>query len=148
MKTNAPVHWVQPRLVCEFLLGSGLTKDTSGTPSSRASGSLESADGERYGAVRICDTRRGAVLLELTAHRDATTFVTFSPAGSVLASAGLDNTVKLWNVRTGQLTKTFKITVPKWSGILQFAFSPDGKTLASGSQDGKVCLRDVSRLRT
>jgi WD40 repeat protein len=111
-----------------------------------ASGSLESEQGRSYGAVKIWDMRLGAVQRNLKAHRDAATFVTFSPAGGVLASGGLDDTVKLWNVRTGELKRTLEIAVPKWSGVLQCAFSPDGKTLASGSQDGTIRLWDVSGL--
>jgi WD40 repeat protein len=42
--------------------------------------------------------------------------------------------------------RTLKVPTPKWSGVLQVAFSPDGKTLASGSHDGKVSLWDVSGL--
>jgi WD40 repeat protein len=112
-----------------------------------ASGSLESERGRSYGAVKIWDTRLGAVRQKIKAHRDEATFVTFSPAGSMLASGGLDDTVKLWDVRTGELMRTFKIAVPKWSGVLQCAFSPDGKMLASGSQDGKVRLWDVGGLK-
>src|SRR5262249_11676729 len=112
-----------------------------------ANGSVESEQGMTYGAVRIWDTRLAAERQKLKAYRDAATFVTFSPAGSVLASGGLDDTMKLWNVRTGELMRTVKIAVPKWSGVLQCVFSPDGKTLASGSQDGKVRLWDVSGLK-
>jgi WD40 repeat protein len=111
-----------------------------------ASGSLESENGRSYGAVKIWDMRLGAVQQKLKAHRDAATFVTFSPAGGVLASGGPDDTVKLWNVRTGELMRTLTIAVPKWSGVLQYTFSPDGKSLASGSPDGKVRLWDVSAL--
>jgi WD40 repeat protein len=98
-------------------------------------------------ALSLCVGSRDAGRQTLTNHQDAATFVSFSPAGSLLASAGLDDTVMLWNVRTGELMRTLKVPTPKWSGVLQVAYSPDGKTLATGSHDGKVSLWDVSGVR-
>jgi WD40 repeat protein len=59
-------------------------------------------------------------------------WVAFSPNGKVLASAALDRTIKLWDVRTGKVTATLRgHTGPADS----LCFSPDGKTLASASSD-------------
>jgi WD40 repeat protein len=69
-------------------------------------------------------------------------FVAFSPDGAAIASAGLDDSVKLWNVKTGDESLTFK---GHSDGVWSVAFSPDGKTLASGSDDKTVRLWDVSR---
>src|SRR5579862_7410162 len=55
--------------------------------------------------------------------------VAWSPDGKVLASAHVDQMVRLWDVSTGQLLKTLQgHTAP----LTSVAWSPDGKTLASG----------------
>ena len=56
-----------------------------------------------------------------------------------LASGGSDYTVRLWDVRTGQLQETFRNN-GRWT--FDIAFSPDGKTLASSGLEG-IWLRDA-----
>ena len=53
--------------------------------------------------------------------------VAFSPNGKILASAGYDKSIKLWDVATGKKLATLQGIEAVWS----VAFSPDGKTLAS-----------------
>jgi len=63
-------------------------------------------------------------------HDDPVNSVAFSPDGQTLASASSDNTIKLWNVATGQLINTIKGHNQKISSI---AFSIDGRSLSSAS---------------
>ena len=67
--------------------------------------------------------------------------VSFSPDGKMLASGAEDNTVKLWDVATGENTATLE---EHTSWISSVAFSPDGATLASGSGDRTIKLWDVA----
>ena len=63
--------------------------------------------------------------------------MSFSPDGQTLASGSWDRTVRLWDVRTGDLIRTL---TGHTSFVYSVSFSPEGQTLASGSSDGTVLL--------
>ena len=74
--------------------------------------------------------------------------VALRPDGQLLAAAGADGTIRLWNVTDPGRPAA---TLPGHDGVVNtLAFSPDGALLASGGNDGKVRLwdaRDGSALR-
>ncbi|RDX49559.1 WD40 repeat-like protein [Lentinus brumalis] len=67
--------------------------------------------------------------------------IQISPDGEYFASASADHTVRLWNRSDGANVATFDHHGDK---VLHVVFAPDGQTLSSASEDGKVCIFDLS----
>jgi WD40 repeat protein len=89
----------------------------------------------------------------LRGHPRSVNSISFSPDGTLLASAGcgefnelgktcLEGEVRFWDMKTSQMVGTPHLAHTGFIGTL--AFSPDGKTLATGGEDGKVIFWDVA----
>jgi WD40 repeat protein len=70
--------------------------------------------------------------------------VMYSPDGQLLAVAGSDPSIRLWDTTTWKIRATL---VGHQHSICSLAFAPDGRTLASGGKDGTVRLWDVTLAR-
>ncbi len=106
--------------------------------------------------IRIWNVTRGHLHTVLRGHTDAVTTVTFSPDGNLLASSSEDTTVKLWE--SGRITAPQEIAAvadvtPEHKGgfssndgLLDVAFSRDGKSLATINWSNTLRLWDVESL--
>jgi WD40 repeat protein len=109
-----------------------------------------SPDGKRLASagldntVRVWDLEKGQELLALKGHSAPVYSVCFSPDGKRLASASWDTTVKVWEVPSarpegvaekGRELRTLKGHTDRLRSV---CFSPDGKRLASASNDKTV----------
>jgi WD40 repeat protein len=101
-------------------------------------GKLAALGGSREGAF-LRDLVTGEPTVPLQGDKGYVDGLTFSPDGKLLA-ASVNGTVRVWEVRTGLLTRTF----PQGRfRAYQVAFSPDGKRLSFGGRNGMVCVCDV-----
>ncbi len=66
--------------------------------------------------------------------------VAYSPDGSLIATAGWDHVVKIWDAQTRREKR--ELRHPSGRAILCVAFSPDGGLVATGNYDGTVMLWD------
>jgi len=90
--------------------------------------------------AHLWNTQTGQVIAKLQG-QTAGPF-SFSPDSTLLASGGYndwDNRALLWDTRTGQVIRKL-VGHFRGSSVTSIAFSPDGTTLATGSDDGTVKL--------
>jgi WD40 repeat protein len=84
-------------------------------------------------------TRRQAGTAVNVGHAEA---LAFGSGGKMLATAGADGRVRLWDAGTEQETGAPMTAGPAPAYAL--AFSPDGRTLATAGADGNIRLWDVA----
>jgi WD40 repeat protein len=80
----------------------------------------------------------------LKGHRSTIAGVAFSRDGTLVASGSQDNTVRVWDVRTGDPVSDFMPhRGPIWYTTC-VAFSPDGETVVTGCDDRTARVWDVA----
>ncbi len=91
--------------------------------------------------VRLWDLGREKLRRQFTAHLCGVSSLTFSPDGKTLASTGLDDYYRVWDVATGK--KRFEVTSRDHHHEKSVACSPDGKTLLVAGSKGELALWDI-----
>jgi WD40 repeat protein len=94
-------------------------------------------DGDDWGVVQIFDLQ-GRHLGDLHRHERYVHSLSWAPDGRRLATASVDDTVRIWGAAQGRSERVIKNTF-----ALAVAWSPDGRYLASGSGQGRVKLWDT-----
>ncbi len=122
--------------------------------SAPAGASALSPDGARLAVavgpnVVVWDLVAGRVLFTLTGHTDTVNAVAYSPDGTRIATASSDNSTIIWEVPPAQPEgvaadgRRLHTLGGHWRWVMAVSFSPDGRTLVTGSYDKTARLWDV-----
>lgn len=80
----------------------------------------------------------------LTGHTKGVISLDFSPVDNIFATVSRDQTIRLWSIDDQQQIISLSEVKAGIGEINSIMFSPEGKIIASGSEEGVILLFDVS----
>jgi WD40 repeat protein len=95
------------------------------------------------GKIQVFGSNPIKLVNEIAAHEAKINNLTFSPDGSIIASASSDRTVRLFDARSGEELQNLKAHL---SDAWSVTFSPDGKFIATSGTDFNMFLFDKIEL--
>jgi WD40 repeat protein len=95
---------------------------------------------EYSGRIQVWDCVTKQMLFDQPGHLLRAWGMAFSPDNSLLATVGYDRKTRVWETATGRLRADW----PTDTDTLCVAFSPDGRTIATGLEGGLVELRPAT----
>jgi len=136
------VIWNAESLTKEREITEGLTDRIAALRFLPEGNQLVIADGRaaELGTVRIADASAGKITTSWTAHTDTVFDLAVSNDGKLLATAGGDKLVKLWDLETHKEIAKLEGHVAQ---VLALAFNADATQLASGGADFQLKVWDV-----
>jgi class 3 adenylate cyclase len=120
--------------------GYGIALDAQGTSCyvGSSGGQLKAWDAGQWQAPREA-AEKSSLIYGLAVAPDGQTLATVHPSSAGRAGGGLT----LWSARPLRRTRT--VETP--AGLLSVAFSPDGATLVTGDEKGRIAIRSASDAR-
>lgn len=93
--------------------------------------------------MRVWDIDSGREILKL-AIEDGVTTVAISPGGELVSAGSLDKSVRVWDVRSGQLIDRLDGAEGHNDSVYSVAFAPNGRSLVSGSLDKTIKMWELA----
>ncbi len=87
----------------------------------------------------LFDLNTGTVIRRFTGHDDQVLDATFSFDGSLVLTASVDGTIRVYQTSSGAVTKVLELGIP----VTAIAFAPNSQQFAYGLSTGQVFIRDI-----